>query len=291
MGSFGECRGTVAPLLVVVIVVSCSCLVLSTEGQGLDGIGSIFTHANGSVLINSPANGSVLVNGMDLQAENAKLAARIVELEEDLQQKQVMYGDLISCFLPPGVTTVTGRVIIENCGDRLIHVNSFHHLESVGAGLVIHSNPQLVNVDGFSNLRFVGSLSIHNNPALTNVDGFSSLTVVAGSFTIWVNNALTNVDGFSSLKATTGHLSIDQNSMLTNVDGFTNLTTVGGYLNVLNNDALKNVNGLTGVTSVSGDFLRICHNAQVSSIPTIFATLSAGKVHASQCLQAGDTCC
>ena len=88
-----------------------------------------------------------------------------------------------------------------------------------------------------------------------------------------------------------GYLSIESNAALTNLDGLSNLTSVGGYLYIEYNRALTNLDGLSNLTSVGGEYIHVCGNEKVTSIPSFFATLSAGKTHSNQCLRAGSSCC
>lgn len=189
------------------------------------------------------------------------------------------------------LTSVGGGLRIHN--NALTNVDSFASLTSVGGFMSISNNDALANVDGFLSLTLVGGyLNFWYNAALKNVDGFSSLASVGGFLRIHNINRLTNVDGFSSLTLVGGFFHIyEGNGALTNVDGFSSLTSVGGYMILEGNDALTTVDGFSSLTSVDGDYIKICQNTQLSSIPSFFTTLSAGKSHSSQCLRTGDRCC
>ena len=89
--------------------------------------------------------------------------------------------------------------------------------------------------------------------------------------------SLTNLDGLSSLATVDGQLYVVSNPALTNLDGLSSLTSLGGPLFVAVNRALTNVDGLSSLASVEGDYLRVCGNPKLSTIPSFLTTLSAGK--------------
>src|SRR5690606_13278398 len=96
------------------------------------------------------------------------------------------------------------------------------------SGSLYISSPDIVNLNGLSNLTSVGGfLLIESNSNLTNLNGLSNLTSVGENLDIYNNLSLTNLDGLSNLTSVGGYLSIAYNSSLTSLNGLNNLTSVG----------------------------------------------------------------
>ena len=199
-------------------------------------------------------------------------------------------GPTCDLWLYQGVNTITGSLIIQGC---VIHnLNALSSLVSVGGDLILEDNSAITNINGLSSLTAVGgSLRISNIRRLANLDGLSSLTTIGGSFSLGGGTDLTNLAGLARLRTVGGYLSFNSLSGLPNVNGLSSLTTVGGHLSITTNNVLTNLNGFSSLTTVSGDYIKICNNEKLSSIPSLFTTLSAGKTHSSQCLKAGNSCC
>jgi hypothetical protein len=119
---------------------------------------------------------------------------------------------------------------------------------------------------------------------------YRDVTHVTGNLMIRDCAYLTSLLGLSRLTAVGGNLTISNNDALTNVNGLASLTTVGGYLNIVGNAALTDVNGLSNLTTVRGDYIRICYNTRLTTIPPLFTNLSVGKTSFNQCLKTGDFC-
>ena len=117
------------------------------------------------------------------------------------------------------------------------------------------------------------------------------ITHITGNLFIEACGGLTQIYYLSGLTTVGGALRISGNPALTTLQGLSRLTTVGDYLNIQGNNVLTDVNGLSSLTTVSGDYIRICNNGRLTTIPSFFTTLSAGKSSSSQCLKTGSVCC
>ncbi len=81
---------------------------------------------------------------------------------------------------PPGTLCVGSDLTA--IGTPLLGVAELEAIIAVGGLLTIEDNPELVDLDGLSGIRFLGSVRVRNNPELASVDGLASLERVAGAF-------------------------------------------------------------------------------------------------------------
>ena len=139
--------------------------------------------------------------------------------------------------------------------------------------------------------RITGNLRIVGQGWMTDMSFLQSLTSVGGYLNIVGNNALTSLTGLESVTSVGGYLNIYNNDALTSLTGLDSVTSVGGWLQINHNDVLTDISALSNVTEVLGAYVRICSNAQLSSIPNFYNVLSQGKTHSSNCLRSGNTCC
>ena len=152
-----------------------------------------------------------------------------------------------------------GQLLVE-FNENLTTISAFNNLTEVSA-VSIYDNTKLVSVTGFTSLVAIrntpgeahgvpGVLSIGLNDELTDIQGFSALTYV-GSLSIYGNNSLVNIDALSSLnRLGAGGLSISNNAVLENLDGLSSLDEIfsatGGPISVTvtQNPSLNNCCGL-----------------------------------------------
>lgn len=114
---------------------------------------------------------------------------------------------------------------------------------------------------------------------------------MGGGLSVEGNDVLTNVDGFQLLTSVGDYLAVSANEDLTNVDGFQSLTSVGGYLRVNDNDALTNITGLSHIGEFGGNYVRVCSNAHLTSIPDSIIAMSVGFISSQNCIRTGAQCC
>jgi hypothetical protein len=170
------------------------------------------------------------------------------------------------------LTAVGGYLeLTTNIGLTSLH--GLHNLESIGGGLVVVRNDELVHIDDLAGLHEIGSgedgegISIHDNDSLTSIDGLSSITAVDGPVYIGGNESLTDIDGLFSLHIVNGWLTIRFNDALTSLTGLEGLELVGGELKVNGNHALADISALLD-SCVETTLLTIENN---SSLPTCAA--------------------
>ena len=176
--------------------------------------------------------------------------------------------------------------------ENLNSISAFNNLSQVSA-VSIYDNAKLVSVTGFTSLVAIkntlgeahglpGVLSIGLNDALTDIQGFSALTYV-GSLSIYSNNSLVTIDALSNLKQLgAGGLSISNNAALENLDGLSSLNDIysvtGGPISVTvtQNPALNNCCGLRpllerlGVTEPNF-YIQITENGSGCTVEDILA--------------------
>ena len=224
------------------------------------------TQAKVDAFAATEVNGKITISGSSITNLNG------------LSELTKCYGLVISSN--PSLTNIIGLANLVSVKDDLIIINNvslatlvgFSSLTTVGTAppdaLVIESNENLVNVDGFLSLTFAHSLRINGNDKLLDIDGLSALTEVEDFFTISNNTLLTNLDGLSSFQtvsSTEGNLTIDNNDALTNVDGLSNVTHLAGLI-VKNNAALINLDGLSNLNDIEYGGLIFENNAALVNI-------------------------
>lgn len=160
-----------------------------------------------------------------------------------------------------------GNLLIE-FNQNLNNISGFNNLDSLG-GVSIYDNPKLVSVSGFASLVAIkntpgevhgvpGGLFIGLNDDLTDIQGFSALTYV-GSLSINGNNSLTTINSLSNLtRLGAGGLDILNNAALENLDGLSAIREIysvtGGpiFVNVTQNPSLNSCCGLRPLLELLG---------------------------------------
>ena len=135
--------------------------------------------------------------------------------------------DLTNLDALSGVTSIEGDVYIGQ-NYSLSNLDGLRNLTSIGGKLELFFNGALLkNIDCFSNLTSVGSISIMGH-AFTNINSLSGIDSVDGEVKIVNNPFLTNIDGLSNLTSA-GYIVIEDNNALENIDGLSSLMTLGEY--------------------------------------------------------------
>ena len=70
---------------------------------------------------------------------------------------------------------------------------------------------------------------------------------------------------------------IDNNDTLETLGGLTNLKSIGGSLIVKNNFMLKSIDGIKKLKKVEGEFINICFNENLKSIPNFIKKLAENR--------------
>ena len=101
--------------------------------------------------------------------------------------------------------TITGNLRIQ--GTKLIELDAFASLRSVGGGLLVERNAVLRSLLGFGSLTSVGDgLAIRNNAVLESVSGFDMIESVEGELAIVDNSVLRSLPSFLALRNIGGAL-------------------------------------------------------------------------------------
>lgn len=129
-------------------------------------------------------------------------------------------------------------------------------------GLQIFTNPQLVNIEGLSNIERIERLNIIDNNSLTNTNGISDIRI--RHITIADNSSLISISEFPDPLDDMGEefgidldcyghncrrfIIIQNNEKLTSLEGFLKATELHlGVLFIINNNSLTNLNGLSNI--------------------------------------------
>jgi hypothetical protein len=174
-------------------------------------------------------------------------------------------------FLSSAVTDLTGLNNLKSIGGRLsisenynlVNIDALAGLTSLGvnsnpddsaAGLVIDTNPYLLNINGLRNLFstnngvFKGRILLRSNRSLHNLSGFIGLTEVTRDLTLEYLGTR-NLSGLDNLVSVGGGLYIiDNYPALENLTGLNKLTSVNKSLQIYGNEKLINLDALANLT-------------------------------------------
>ena len=152
-----------------------------------------------------------------------------------------------------GVCKINGNLTFTDLSD-VSTLPSFDNLTTVTNRLRIASNPNLVTINGFLNLRQVGSVDITRNDALLQLTGFFGLTETMNGITVDKNPILNSISAFNNINSVGGGLVIDRNPNLLSISGFNNIKRVSGQFFLDENPELSEVLAFTQLEDVGGTF-------------------------------------
>ncbi|MCC6723505.1 MAG: hypothetical protein IT258_03275 [Saprospiraceae bacterium] len=150
-----------------------------------------------------------------------------------------------------GITQVNGAIVIEN-NDQLFNLHGLENITSAHHVAVVFCE-NLQHVQGLSGLSGAFQLGVVmlSNPSLLNVDGLEGITQLGNSLTLTHNTSLQNLNGLSGLTSVNGlEIHLGGNTSLTSIEGLSNLTNVNGVFVIENCDALQSLNGLQSLQAV-----------------------------------------
>tara|TARA_R110000851_G_scaffold81391_1_gene178713 strand:- start:3213 stop:4436 length:1224 start_codon:yes stop_codon:yes gene_type:complete len=197
-----------------------------------------------------------------------------VELNlQDVFEEKVYEGDVIlntqkevDTFGANGYTRITGTLTLglENSTNNIILLHPLLDLIKVDGSLLVQFNKILENMDGLSNLTFVGNdIEIYRNDNLKNIDALEGLTQINGRLILRDNNSLLNIEGFQNVTFIESHLFIEENNSLINLEGLNNITFLK-ILRFYGNSSLQNINALSNLKTLQS--LSISNNPLLSNI-------------------------
>ena len=169
----------------------------------------------------------------------------------------------------PGCTEIGGLVTV--FGPTITNLDGLSTVTSMKGGISIFDCPDLVSIEGLSNvsnLGPVGNVFLSGLPNLESLAGLEGLDTINGSLIIGGGSyggiiQLENLAGLNNLKAVGGYVEVSNCSALTSLWGLHQLSSIGGRFNIFNNNLLPNLSGLESLTSVglnpagTGDDLNI----------------------------------
>ena len=148
---------------------------------------------------------------------------------------------------------IMGTVTIS--GADIENLNGLTHLQRIQGTLQLFENPQLDDINGLTNLMYIGGLRIRGNTSLQNTGtAFSQLTDIAYSIEIENNPVLQGIDLKHVPTEPLQQILIRDNSALHTLSLPDNLTTVNGSFVLSGNPALSTFDGLSALESVGGTF-------------------------------------
>lgn len=200
-------------------------------------------------------------------------------LQAVLDSVQVVAGSILMInvdgrdyLVVPNATSVgLGVTVTDN--DQLLAID-LGALQSVGGSITISGNLVMQSIDMSSLATVDGSLTITGNPALSAIL-ISGVTSIGGDFTV-TGTAATVLD-MSSLTTVTGSLDVSANPSATTID-MSSLTSVGGSLTVSDNPAATAID-MSALATVSSDLV-ISGNITVASLD-LSGLGSAGSITVS----------
>lgn len=155
------------------------------------------------------------------------------------------------------LTTIEGTLSIT--GTSLADVDAFSSLTQLDGELVISSNEELKNLDGFIALggsnRVFETIRIRDNSKLTTINQFDAVVEMANGLFIWNNESLTEVDFSGLIQANI--FGFSGNSQMRDLRGLSNLKKVAHLY--ITNTSLTSLNGLESLEEVESIELRDNH--------------------------------
>ena len=180
------------------------------------------------------------------------------------------YGDIrletqkeVDSFAALNYTAIYGSLSLYNAEIR--NLDALENLTQINGGIWIEET-SIKDVNGLENLQEFSpssSIILWSNHELENLDGFKNLPASIGGIIIIDNSKLENVDGLSNVKYADGKISIADNTKLTNLDGISNIEKIkdGEKILVWNNASLTNLCGLTKMAGTENPNFDIKENA------------------------------
>jgi hypothetical protein len=158
----------------------------------------------------------------------------------------------------PGQTSATiqsSYVLSVRANGTLTKMDGLSNLRKIGGRLLISDNDRLRNIDDLARLTEVGywaerelffrSVTIEYNPALRNLNGLSNLNFIGGSLYINNNASLRNLNGLSGLSSIGENLEVMNNPDLNRCCGLYHL--------LCSNPPMCTTSGVPGTVSIIGN--------------------------------------
>lgn len=169
----------------------------------------------------------------------------------------------VDSFAALNYTAIYGGLSLYNAEIR--NLDALENLTRINGNILIEGT-SLKDVNGLENLTefsFNSDIILWSNPELENLDGFKNLPATMGGIIIFENSKLEDIDGLSNIKFVEGKISIADNGNLTNLDGISNVEQIkeGEKILIWNNASLTNLCGLENIAELGVIDLDIKDNA------------------------------
>jgi hypothetical protein len=176
----------------------------------------------------------------------------------------------------PGCTKIEGDVVI-GLASYITNLDGLNVLTSIGGGLRMFFNPDLVSITGLQNITSIGGwLFLEENDALITLEGLENLDTIGGDLIIQFNGPLNDIEALSGVNYIGGDILVEGNYWLPNLTGLNNISIIEGSLRIIHNLNLSSLTGLEGITSV-GEYVEIERNNFLVSLAGLANLTSVGS--------------
>jgi hypothetical protein len=160
---------------------------------------------------------------------------------------------------------VSGSLTIS--GEDIVDLGPLSRLQTIGSYLSISDNTALTSVvDAFPSLTTVGGgIFVYYNPDLVKFSAFDALPETGDNIDFWYNDSLARILGFGSLQTAGWSLEFGGNPNLVSIPGFESLQTISSSLFILDNPRLPSITGFDALQYVDWSF-DIVGNGSLDSV-------------------------
>ena len=187
-------------------------------------------------------------------------------------------GNITNLYGLSQIEDIQGSLVIST--ELLIDLSGLDNLHTIGEGLYVNLNSNLVTFHGLENLTSIGTnLSIEDNDSLLTISALN-VSTIDDSIAISFNDNLTSLNGLENITAL-DYLLIDNNDSLTNLNGLEGLEVINSGFHILRNDGLIDLSGLDnlintnfGTISENGSLLTLNGLESLTTINSFYIQLN-----------------
>jgi len=163
----------------------------------------------------------------------------------------------------PGCKNIEG--FVEISGEDIINFDSLHVLESIGRYLDIRYN-SISNLHGLDNLISIGEgLNIVGNYNLIDLSGLESLITIGGILWMSSDYGMVRLTGIENLSSIGGSLYSLENHSLMDISSLKNVTSINGDIWIASNYVLTSLEGLDNIAANTINRIDIVNNPLLSA--------------------------
>jgi len=138
-------------------------------------------------------------------------------------------------------------------------------LHSVGAGISISGNDELIQLPEFHFSKVNGDVWISGNNKIKSFSGLDQVTNIVGDVFVLNNDSLESLYGLNALQSIGGYFRLERNSLLSNLDDLLSLESIQGYMSLKFNHQLKSITGLHNLKVING-WMDIVQDSMLTSL-------------------------